>query len=147
MSEVVPGQGHGGLFVVPGSHKASFRWQPTGQPTSLKDITPETRSLFTELGGKPGTALVFTHNLVHAALNQSERCRRVIHTAYNFGLFSRASWLDDHTDYAALHDAAPPGLWLVSPLLPSMLFLLFLGLAVGASPLIFVSALAPNRST
>ena len=112
MSEVVAGQGHGGLFVIPGSHKASFRW-PEGQPTSLRDMTPETRSLFTEIPGKPGTALIFTHNLAHASLNESDRCRRVIHTAYNFGLFSRG-WLGDHTDYEALHEKAPSGSWLVS---------------------------------
>ena len=112
MSEVVAGQGHGGLFVIPGSHKAAFRW-PEGQPTSLKDMTPETRSLFTEIPGKPGTALIFTHNLVHASLNESDRCRRGIHTAYNFGLFSRG-WLGDHTDYEALHEKAPSGSWLAS---------------------------------
>jgi hypothetical protein len=71
-------------------------------------MDPAQRALFVELGGKAGTAVIFTHDAVHASVVERAGgyCRKVIHTAYNFGLFSRG-WIGDYTDYPALHARMP----------------------------------------
>ena len=102
------GPGEGGLHLVPGSHKADFRWE--GSPY-LPEMEPEMRDLFVEISMKAGSALLFTHNLIHASVNESDKVRRLIHTAYNFGLLARG-WLADHTDYEKLFEKAEEGTWL-----------------------------------
>ena len=98
------------LLLSSGSHKANFKW-PVGRSTSLSAMSAEMAGLFVELGGKAGTAVLFTHDVVHASrIEAPGYCRHVIHTAYNFGLFSRG-WLADHTDYEALHQKLPIGSW------------------------------------
>lgn len=108
LSDVTPGAGDGGLFVLPGSHKAEFPWSSSS--TSLRTMDAATKSLLVEVGGKAGTALIFSHDLVHCSLNERGGCRRVLHTAYNNAQFARG-WLDHHTDYPALHDRLTPGTW------------------------------------
>ncbi|MDA0841608.1 MAG: phytanoyl-CoA dioxygenase family protein [Planctomycetota bacterium] len=102
------GPGEGGIQIVPGSHKANLRWEGVGH---LPDMEPSVRELFVELTMKAGSALLFTHDAIHASINESEKVRRLIHTAYNFGLFARG-WLADHADYERLFNEAPEGTWL-----------------------------------
>jgi hypothetical protein len=102
------GPGEGGIQIVPGSHKANFRWEGAGH---LPEMEPPARELFDEPTMKAGSVLLFTHDAIHASINESDKVRRLIHTAYNFGLFARG-WLADHTDYERLFDEAPEGTWL-----------------------------------
>lgn len=106
MEDIDPGEG--GLQLVPGSHKADFRWEGS---VYLSEMEPEMRDLFVELPMKAGSALLFTHNLIHASLNESDGVRRLIHTAYNFGLLARG-WFADCTDYERLFEEAEAGTWL-----------------------------------
>jgi ectoine hydroxylase-related dioxygenase (phytanoyl-CoA dioxygenase family) len=83
LTDVTPGCGEGGLFVLPGSHKAAFPSLHLADPaaSSLRTMDEATRSMFVEIGGKAGTALIFTHDLVHCSYNATGRCRTVLHTA------------------------------------------------------------------
>lgn len=44
-------------------------------------MNEETKSLFVEIGGCAGTAIIFTHDLVHCSFNEHGNCRSVLHTA------------------------------------------------------------------
>ena len=122
LTDVIPGSGDGGLFVLPvrhdcgcivslsyawhlfqqdagewmvlltcacilsraqGSHKAEFPFFKATDPAaaSLRTMDEETKSLFVEIGGCAGTAIVFTHDLVHCSFNEHGECRSVLHTA------------------------------------------------------------------
>lgn len=102
------GPGEGGLQVIPGSHKANFPWPGA---TELAQMEGSLKRLFVELTAPAGSAVLFTHDILHASCNESEKVRRVLHVAYNYGGFSRG-WLAEHTDYERLFAAAPPGSWL-----------------------------------
>ncbi|MDP7250566.1 MAG: phytanoyl-CoA dioxygenase family protein [Planctomycetota bacterium] len=102
------GHGEGGIQVIPGTHKSNFRWEGG---IHLLEMAPSVRELFVELPMKAGSALLFTHDVIHASVNESENVRRLLHTAYNYGLFSRG-WLADHADYERLFDEAPEDTWL-----------------------------------
>ena len=102
------GPGDGSLRVVPGSHKANFPWPGAGR---LPDVGEALKDLFVELPLKAGSALVFTHDILHASFSENEGMRRVLHLAYNFGGFTR-TWLADETDYDRLYEEAPEGSWL-----------------------------------
>ena len=66
-----------------GSHKAEFPFFKATDPVaaSLRTMDEETKSLFVEIGGCAGTAIVFTHDLVHCSFNEHGNCRSVLHTA------------------------------------------------------------------
>ena len=102
------GPGDGGLRVVPGSHKANYPWPGAGRLPEVEDTLKE---MFVELTVAAGSAVVFTHDILHASLSDSDRPRRVMHLAYNFGGISRG-WLADETDYGRLFEEAPEGSWL-----------------------------------
>lgn len=70
LTDIEPGGG--GLRVVPGSHKRDVAWRPEGaalrssegtyHPVSrFEELTAEQRSMFVELTGSAGTAVIFTH--------------------------------------------------------------------------------------
>jgi len=69
------------------------------------------KDLFVELPLKAGSAVIFTHDILHASLSENDRIRRVLHLAYNFGGFTR-TWLADETDYDRLYEEAPEESWL-----------------------------------
>ena len=60
-------------MVVPGSHKREVPYLPEGVDfrtdsgnVRYEDLrTDEQRGLFTELTGKAGTAVIFTHDIIH----------------------------------------------------------------------------------
>ena len=47
------------------------------------------KDLFVELPLEAGSAVVFTHDILHASLSENDQVRRVRHLAYNFGGFTR----------------------------------------------------------
>ena len=102
------GPGDGGLQVVPGSHKANFSWPGQGRLGELDDAL---RDLFVELPVKAGSAVVFTHDILHASLTENDGARRVLHLAYNFCGITRWCFAEE-TDYDRLFDEAQEGSWL-----------------------------------
>ena len=84
--------GGGALRVVPGSHKRGVPWQPAGvqqrQPsgnTRFEEISPSQAANFVELTGKAGTAVVFTHDLIHCSWHSTDTYRRVVHLTFSSG--------------------------------------------------------------
>ena len=71
LSDIEPGGG--ALMVVPGSHKREVPYLPEGVDfrtasgnVRYEDLhTDEQRGIFTELTGKAGTAVIFTHDIIH----------------------------------------------------------------------------------
>ena len=106
MNDIEPGDG--GLQVVPGSHKAEFPWPGEGR---LAEVNPGLRDLFVELPVKAGSAVVFTHDILHASISENDGVRRVLHLAYNFCAITR-TWFADETDYDRHFDEAPEGSWM-----------------------------------
>ena len=102
------GPGDGGLQVIPGSHKANFRWPGPGR---LGMVDKSLKDLFVELPVSAGSAVVFTHDILHASISENEGSRRVLHLAYNFCGITRW-WFAEKTDYDRLFEEAPEGSWL-----------------------------------
>jgi ectoine hydroxylase-related dioxygenase (phytanoyl-CoA dioxygenase family) len=102
------GPGDGGLQIIPGSHKANFSWPGEGR---LGEVRDGLRDLFVELPVKAGSAVVFTHDILHASISENDVVRRVLHLAYNFCGITRW-WFAEKTDYDHLFDQAAEGSWL-----------------------------------
>jgi len=78
-------------MVIPGSHKRDVVWNPRGAwqnqsgNTRWADMDDEARSLFVELTGKAGTAIIFTHDIIHQSYHEADSYRRVVHLTYDHG--------------------------------------------------------------
>ena len=48
-------------------------------------VTDAQRRQWTELTGKAGTAVVFTHDLLHHSWHETDTYRRVVHLTYSHG--------------------------------------------------------------
>ena len=78
-------------MVIPGSHKRDVVWNPRGAwqnqsgNTRWVDMNEDVRSLFVELTGKAGTAVVFTHDIIHQSYHETDSYRRVVHLTYEHG--------------------------------------------------------------
>lgn len=78
-------------MVIPGSHKRDVVWNPRGAwqnqsgNTRWADMNEEARSLFVELTGKAGTAIIFTHDIIHQSHHEADSYRRVVHLTYDHG--------------------------------------------------------------
>jgi ectoine hydroxylase-related dioxygenase (phytanoyl-CoA dioxygenase family) len=90
--------GGGALKVIPGSHKANYAVPPR----------MDLRSLLVEIPLRAGSALLFTHDLWHESLNESDRERRTIILTYAPQYIANSG---SHSLYDQLHAAAPEGSW------------------------------------
>ena len=92
-------------MVIPGSHKRDVVWNPRDAwqnqsgNTRWVDMNEDVRSLFVELTGKAGTAIVFTHDIIHQSYHETDSYRRVVHLTYDHGdqrnsckLFINTAW-------------------------------------------------------
>ena len=89
LSDIEPGGG--ALRFIPGSHRRETPWQPEGvqlRPagnTRFEECSPEQQSLFVEVTGKAGTAVVFTHDIIHCSWHATDTYRRVMHLTFGEG--------------------------------------------------------------
>ncbi len=86
-----------------GSHKSAFPFLEltASGVASLRTMDEETKSLFVEIGGRAGTAIIFTHDLVHCSFNEHGGCRSVLHTACAW--LHSACMLSPHTHATYVH--------------------------------------------
>ena len=98
MSDIGPGEG--GLKVIPGSHKANYPRQ-TGDDVS---------DLLVELTMKAGDVLLFSHDMAHCSLNESDNVRRTVMYTYCPGVISNSFGGD--TLYDRIHAESEEGSWL-----------------------------------
>jgi hypothetical protein len=89
LSDIEPGGG--ALRVIPGSHKRDVPWQPAGVRkraagnTRYEELSEEQKRHFVELTGKAGTAVIFTHDLIHCSWHETDSYRRVVHLTFSQG--------------------------------------------------------------
>jgi hypothetical protein len=95
LSDVAPGGG--ALRFIPGSHKRDVPWRPEGaalrsaeegtyHPLSrYEELTPSQQASFVEVTGTAGTAVVFTHDLIHTSWHETPTHRRVVHLTFDQG--------------------------------------------------------------
>ena len=89
LSDIKPGGG--ALRVIPGSHKREVPWQPAGvrlRPagnTRFDELSPAQQSNFVELTGRAGTAVIFTHDIIHCSWHATDTYRRVVHCTFGTG--------------------------------------------------------------
>ena len=94
------GPGEGGLKVVPGSHKANYARPPN------EDIA----DLLVETAMQAGDVLLFSHDMGHCSLNESDRGRRIVMMTYCPGVIANSYGGD--TLYDKLFEEAPEESWL-----------------------------------
>lgn len=92
--------GGGALKVVPGSHKANYP-RPTGDDAS---------DLLVELPMKAGDVLLFSHDMAHCSLNETDVVRRTVMYTYCPGVIANSFGGDGL--YDRIHGEAPEGSWL-----------------------------------
>ncbi len=119
LSDIDPGGG--ALRVIPGSHKRDVPWRPAGVPqgpngnTRFEDLSTTQRELFVELTGKAGTAVVFTHDIIHTSWHETDTYRRVVHCTYATGSEAPAPEADGQAEWLeyllrdGLRKPLPPG--------------------------------------
>ena len=83
--------------VLPGSHKRDVAWRPGGVElhthpgeenhalARYEELRPDQQELFVELTGKAGTAVIFTHDLIHTSWHETDTYRRVVHLTFGSG--------------------------------------------------------------
>ncbi|MFT5368227.1 MAG: ectoine hydroxylase-related dioxygenase (phytanoyl-CoA dioxygenase family) [Candidatus Latescibacterota bacterium] len=98
MHDIEPGGG--GLKVIPGSHKANY-------PRTRGD---DASDLLVELSMKAGDVLLFSHDMGHCSLNESDAIRRTVMYTYCPGVISNSFGGD--TLYDRIFEAADEGSWL-----------------------------------
>ena len=97
LSDVEPGGG--ALRVIPGSHKREVPWWPVGVAqgpngnTRYEDLSDQQRENFVELTGKAGTAVIFTHDIIHTSWHQVRLPARRRHVTLHL---VPAAWLRLH---------------------------------------------------
>ncbi len=113
--------GGGALRIIPGSHKRDVPWQPAGAPrgpngnTRFEDLTVAQRENFVELTGKAGTAVLFTHDIIHTSWHETDTYRRVVHCTYATGSEVPAPETDNQDEWLeyllrdGLREPLPPG--------------------------------------
>jgi len=98
MGDIEPGGG--GLKVIPGSHKSNYARQ-RGDDVS---------DMLVELTMEAGDALLFSHDMAHCSLNESDNVRRTVMYTYCPGVIANSFGGD--TLYDPIHERAPEDSWL-----------------------------------
>jgi len=98
MHDIEPGGG--GLKVIPGSHKANY---PRVQGDDVSDM-------LVELSLKAGDALLFSHDMGHCSLNESDVIRRTVMYTYCPGVIANSFGGDGL--YDRIFELAEEGSWL-----------------------------------
>ena len=66
-------------------------WQPAGVGQNAKgntrfaELSPTQQSHFVELTGPKGTAIIFTHDIIHTSWHVTDTYRRVLHCTFGTG--------------------------------------------------------------
>ena len=92
--------GGGGLKVIPGSHKANY-------PRSRTD---DVSDMLVELSMKAGDVLLFSHDMGHCSLNESDVIRRTVMYTYCPGVIANSFGGDGL--YDRIFEDADEGSWL-----------------------------------
>ena len=102
LSDIEPGGG--ALRVLPGSHKRDVAWRPGGAElrthpgeenhalARYEELRPDQQELFVELTGKAGTAVIFTHDLIHTSWHETDTYRRVVHLTFGSGYAHKSTY-------------------------------------------------------
>jgi ectoine hydroxylase-related dioxygenase (phytanoyl-CoA dioxygenase family) len=98
MHDIDPGGG--GLKVIPGSHKSNY---PRVRGMDVSDM-------LVELSMKAGDVLLFSHDMGHCSLNESDAVRRTVMYTYCPGVISNSFGGD--TLYDRIHETAEDESWL-----------------------------------
>jgi ectoine hydroxylase-related dioxygenase (phytanoyl-CoA dioxygenase family) len=98
MRDIEPGGG--GLKVIPGSHKANY----------ARNREDDVSDVLVELTMKAGDVLLFSHDMAHCSLNESDAVRRTVMYTYCPGVIANSFGGD--TLYDRIHESAEEGSWL-----------------------------------
>mgnify|MGYP006097595705 FL=1 len=98
MGDIEPGGG--GLKVIPGSHKSNYPRQPADDVSDM----------LVELTMKAGDVLLFSHDMAHCSLNESDVVRRTVMFTYCPGVIANSFGGD--TLYDRVHADAEDQSWL-----------------------------------
>jgi hypothetical protein len=114
--------GGGALMVIPGSHKRSVPWNPDipadkwthSGNARYSDLKREDKNLFVEITGKAGTAVLFTHDIIHHSWHETDTYRRVIHLIFGNGNKTPEGpqWTGNNRQWGEAFAMAPEGSWL-----------------------------------
>jgi hypothetical protein len=98
MDDIAPGGG--GLKTIPGSHKANY---PRPSREHVADMLVEHPM-------RAGDVLLFTHDMAHCSLNESDAVRKTVMYTYCPGVIANSFGGDSL--YDRIHGEAPEGSWL-----------------------------------
>jgi len=94
------GPSEGGLQVIPGSHKSNY---PRVRGDDVSDM-------LVELTMEAGDVLLFSHDMAHCSLNESDNVRRTVMYTYCPGVIANSFGGD--VLYDRVHEEAPEESWL-----------------------------------
>lgn len=104
-----------------GSHKRSVPWNPDipaekwthSGNARYSDLKPADKEMFIEITGKAGTAVLFTHDIIHHSWHEKDTYRRVIHLIFGNGCSVPGPvWAGNSRQWREAFGMAPSGSWL-----------------------------------